>query len=130
MATSNQIKVQGAVTAQPATASLYSCTLQELLSLDLCAVYQASKGAVESIASTDLAPFTIPFSTITKGRFFAIRLVSGGSMKVLMTTGLGVAVLPLSDLLMWHAPNQGDQATQIQVVGTGDLAYALAGDLT
>lgn len=130
MAQSSQIKVVGAVTAAPATSSLYSCTLQELLSLDACAVYQSSKGNVLTIASTDMAPFTIPFEAITKGRFFAARILAGASMKVLMTTGLGVAPLPLSDLLLIHNPNEGDQFTQIQVVGTGDFAYALAGDLT
>lgn len=130
MAQSAQIKVIGAVTAQPATASIYSCSLQELLSLELCAVYQASKGSVLSIDSTDLAPFTIPFEAIVKGRFFAARILAGASMKLLVTTGLGVAPVPLSDAFMLHNPNTGDEFTAIQVVGTGDFAYALAGDIS
>lgn len=130
MAQSRQVTVTGVATATPATASNFSCTLQALLPLDVCAVYQASKGTELSIDSTDLAPFSVPFEGITKGRFFGIRLRSGNSMKVLVTTALGVAPLPLSDLFLWHAPNDGDQATAIQIVGTGDVAYLFAGDVS
>lgn len=129
MAQSAQIKVTGVVTTAPATSSFFSCTLQELLNLSLCAVYESAKGAGVSISSTDLAPYSVPFEGITKGRFFAVRVLSGVSMKVLVTTALGVATLPLSDLHMIHNPNDGDQITAIQIVGIGDLAYALAGDV-
>lgn len=129
MAQSAQVKVTGVATASPATSSNYSCTLQALLPLDVCAVYQASKGMELSIDAIDAAPFTLPFEGITKGRFLGIRLRAGNSMKVLITTALGVAPLPLSDLIMWHAPNAGDEATAIQIVGTGDVAYLFAGDV-
>lgn len=130
MAQSAQVQVTGVARAAPATSSLYSCTLQALLPLDVCAVYQASKGMELSIDSTDLAPFVLPFEGITKGRFFGVRLRAGASMKVIITTALGPAPLPLSDLILWHAPNDGDEATAIQIVGTGDLAYLFAGDVS
>lgn len=129
MAQSSRIKVTGMVAASPATSSAYSCTLQALMDLSLCAVYQAAKGAELSIASTDLAPYSVPFESITKGRFFCARVLSGASMKLLITTGLGVATLPLSDRYMIHNPSDGDEITAIQIVGTGDLAYVLSGDV-
>lgn len=129
MAQAATIKVIGAVTAQPQTASIYSCTLQELLPLQSEAVYEASRGTVTSVASTDLAPFSVPFEGITKGRLFALRLLAGVTMKVKVTTALGVATFPVSDLFLLHVPNPGDEVTAIQLVGTGDVAYALAGDI-
>lgn len=130
MGQSSQICVVGAVTAQPLTASAYSCTFQGFLPLDIAAVYEASKGAVISVASTDPSPFTLPFEGIVKGRFFALRLLSGATMKVLITTALGVATIPVSNLHLIHNPNPGDEITAIRLVGTGDVAYCLAGDLT
>lgn len=129
MAQAATLLVVGVVTAQPSTASIFACTLQELLPLNTSAVYESVKGTVISVASTDLAPFNVPFEGITKGRFFALRLAAGATMKVKVTTALGVAVFPVSDLFLLHVPNPGDEVTAIQLVGTGDVAYCLAGDI-
>lgn len=129
MAQAATIQVVGAVTSQPQTASFYSCTLQQLMPLELCAVYESVKGNILSIAGTDLAPFDLPFEGITKGRFLAIRLLSGATLKAKITTALGVATIPVSDLFLIHLLNPGDEVTAVQLIGTVDLSYVLAGDV-
>jgi hypothetical protein len=130
VAQSTTLQLVGVLHAQPAPASLYSQTLQELLPLSFSAVYGAVKGGVIPVASTDLAPFTLPLEGIVKGRVFAMRLMSGATMKLRITTALGTAVLNVSGQFLLHAPATGDQFTAIQLVGTGDVAYAIAGDVT
>jgi hypothetical protein len=130
VAQSTVIQVSGAVAAMPAAASLYSSSLQEFLSLCSQATYGAAKGGGVSVASTDMSPFVVPFEGITKGRMFGLALLSGQTMKVKMTNGDGVAIIPVSDKLWLHAPNPGDEFTAISLVGTGDVSYFLAGDTT
>lgn len=129
MAQSVSLQVIGAVTATPSTVAAYSCTLQQLLPLSLSAVYESSKANIISVDSTDLAPFSIPFENIIKGRLFGMRLLSGATMKLLVTTALGVFTIPVSDLQLIHNPTDGDEFTAIKLVGTGDVAYCLAGDV-
>lgn len=130
MAQSTTVQLTGVLVSQPATPSLYSCTLQELVNLSFCATYGATKDGVIPIASSDGSPFNLPFEGIIRGRVFALRLLSGATMKLKITTGLGVAILSVSGQFLFHSPNPGDEITAIQLVGTGDVAYVLAGDVT
>jgi len=122
------VKVTGAIASAPSGASIFSSSLQEFLGLNFTYTYGAKKSGDISVNSTDMSPFSIPFEGILKGRIFAMRLISGGTMKVLLTTALGVAALPISDELLIHSPNPGDQFTAIQLVGSGDVRYFMAGD--
>lgn len=130
MAQATPIQLTGVLTARPADPSFGSCSLLELLPLTFCASYSSAKSGAPSIASTDVAPFTVPLEGITKVRMFALRVRSGIGLKVLLTTALGVAAFPVSDEYLFHNPTVGSEATQIQLVGTGDVLYALAGDLS
>lgn len=98
--------------------------------VSFCAVYQSAKGGNISVASTDPSPYTLPLEGILKVRVFGLRLLSGATMKVKITTALGVATFPCSDELVIHSPNPGDEITAIQLIGTGDILYAIAGDVS
>lgn len=131
MAQSNVLGVVGAVSIAPASSALFTpASLQQFLSLNLDATYGAAKGMERSVAVLAASPETLPLEGITKLRFLALRVLSGATMQVWLTTALGVAKIPVSDALLWHAPNPGDEATLVQIVGTADFQYVLAGDLT
>lgn len=131
MAQSVPVQVIGAITAQPSTASIYSCTLQAALPLNACINCQSVKSNdLSGIASTDIAPFPIPFESITKARVFAMRLVGGATMKLVMTFSSGVFSIPVSDLFSWVSPNPGDECLSIVLVGSGDVSYLIGGDIT
>lgn len=133
MGQSTVVRLTGALAAQPATGSLYSSSLNELLDVTFCATYGGVKGNVPTLTAPNNTPFSIPFEGITKGRVFALRLLSGVSVQVTITTAAGSAVLPVSDELLIHNPNPGDEITAI-TIGTANaqvqIAYALAGDVT
>lgn len=130
MAQSSTVNLTGVLTSQPASPSFFSCSAQELLPVSFCATYGSAKGGGISVASTDSVPFSLPFEGITKARVFAMRLMSGATMKLKITTALGVATLPCSDEFVLHNPNPGDEILSIQLIGTGDILYALVGDVS
>lgn len=130
MAQQTTVQLTGVLVASPAVPSLYSCTLQELINLGFCATYGATKNGVLPIASPG-SPVALPFEGIIKGRMFAMRLLSGATMKVVITTASqGPAACPVSNVLLVHNPNPGDEITGITFQGTGDIAYVLSGDVT
>jgi len=131
VAQSTVIQVSGAVAAMPAAGSLYTASLQEFLALSTQATYGAAKGGAISVNSTDLAPFVLPLEGIAKGRMIGIGLISGQTIKVLLTTALGVdQAIPVSDKLFLHMPSAGDEFTAVKLVGVADIQYFLAGDVT
>lgn len=129
MAQSTQVELQGVINATPSLPSAYCGTAQQLLPLSFCATYGASKGGVIPVASSDGSPFNLPLEGINKVRMFAIRLASGATMKVRITTALGVANVPVSGQFLFHSPAPGDEITAIALIGTGDVTYAIAGDV-
>ena len=129
MAQSTTVKIMGVLVAQPATPGLCSYRCRSELNLSFYATYGAAVDGNISIA-TPSSPTPLPFQGIAKGRAFAFRLLSGATMRVSITTALGVAVFNVSDVLLFHSPNPGDEITAISFQGTGDIAYALVGDVT
>lgn len=134
MAQSNVVRVTGVATVDPASSALFTpSSLSQFLSLNLEVTYGSAKGMERSTAGTVGSPDTLPFEGITKARFLAIRALSGVTIQVWITTALGIAKIPVSDELVWHAPNPGDEATLIQLAlagGSADFQYVLAGDVT
>jgi hypothetical protein len=127
---STTVQVAGAVTVAPSSPAQLSTSVQAFLKLDLSVVYESAKGGIVSVNSTSLSPFVVPFEGIVRGRFFAFRLESGATMEVHVVTGLGTAIFPVSDELVIHNPNPGDEFTAISLIGAGDVRYLLAGDLS
>lgn len=81
------------------------------------------------IASTDGSPFILQSAVVPAARFLAIRVLSGVSVKVKLTSAAGIdQTILVSSLLIWDAPTPGDEITSIKLVGTATLEYFLAGD--
>lgn len=131
MAQSTVVQVSGAIAAQPAAGALFTASLQEFLSLSTTATYGAAKGGAISVNSTDIAPFVVPLEGIVKGRMIGIGIISGQTVKVLLTTALGTdQAIPVSDKLFLHMPSAGDEYTALKIVGVADIQYFLAGDVS
>lgn len=119
----------GYLNGSPAQGSVGSPSLIELLNTSFSGTYGSSKSARPNVINaTDLVPYAIPFETITKVRVFALK-VRSGSITVKMTSSAGVnQALNISDILLMHLPNAGSELTAINLVGTADLEYSIAGD--
>ena len=124
------VQVAGVVSAGTTTPSVLGLpALAEVVNLALTATYSSLKGGAISIASP-VTPVPIPFEGIVAGRFFALRLDSGPTVQVSATfAGSGLAVIPVSDELVLHSPRVGDELVSLELVGTADLRYVLAGDV-
>lgn len=125
------IEITGVISARPASTAFGACTLQELLPLNTRAVYASGKGASISVSATSPSPpFVLPLEGIVAVRLFAMRLLSGDSIRVTITTPVGTATFPVSDEFVLHNVNPGDEITAISFVGSAEIAYAIAGDVT
>lgn len=131
MAQSRLIGVTGALVSGPPTSALFGGdSRDDFLSLDFQATYGASKGATISIVGTDMAPVVLSLEGIVKGRLFALRVLSGDVVKVLLTQLSGVSTILVDDEFFFHSRNDANKFTAISLVGTADLSYVLAGDVT
>lgn len=132
MAQNEYVRVNGAVIAGPVVSPPGGPSLQEVASLAISASYGSSKSARPSIVNaTMVSPYAIPLDTITKVRLLFVRVVSGNSIKLLLTSPSGGAdqVVPVSDQALLHCPNPGDEFTAVKIVGSADLNVFLAGDV-
>lgn len=126
------VYVDGALRAGPVVPQPGGPSLQDVASLAVRASYGSTKTARPSIINaTLLAPYVVPLDTITKVRLLFVRVVTGNSIKLLLTTPNGGAdqVVPVSDQILIHVPNPGDEITAVKVVGSADLNVFLAGDV-
>lgn len=130
MAQSRTVWVNGAVSVSP-TSAPNGPSLADNLAISLTNTFQASKASPLSIASTDGSPFTLSLDSIVKVRFIALKVNSGASVKMLLTSAAGTdQKVSVSGLFLWHAPNAGDEITAIKLVGTADVELLIAGDLS
>lgn len=133
MSQANRIELQGVLTGGPAAPSYFSSTLAELLPLNFCDVYASEKHGIITINSTDLAPFVLPFEGITKCRLMAFRILAGLTMKIRLTSALGVNFVPCSDLFFLRVRNPDDEITALALITAAqsvDVAYMIAGDVS
>jgi hypothetical protein len=128
MAIPQTIRHDGALTGNQSPGGIPGAL--ELLPTALQATYAMAKTAAPSIINaTSLSPYVIPLETISRIRLFGMR-VRGQSIKVLVTSAAGAdQAFNVSDLLLLHCPNQGDELTAIKLVGTADITYVIAGDV-
>jgi hypothetical protein len=120
----------GSLAGSPATATSAFPSLTEIANTSFQRTYsQRIAGTLSVIGATDLSPLAMPFGSITKAHVVYLRM-QGGSLKVKFTSAAGVdqAIL-VSDEILLHTPNVGDEITAINLVGTGvDCEYVLIGD--
>jgi hypothetical protein len=128
MAIAATVQHVGSLSGCPATPTTTFPTLQEIANTSFSRTYsQRIADTLSVVGATDLAPFSVPFGSITKARMVYLR--ASQTIKIKVTTLLAVdQVLPLSDMFLLHNPNEGDQITAIKVVGTADIECVLAGD--
>jgi hypothetical protein len=133
VAQSNQVQLQGILTAGPAAPGYGSGTLSEILPVSFCDTYQVIKNNVRTINAANGSPLAIPLEGIVKCRIIALRILAGLTVQVTLTTGAGVAVFNVSDQFLLRVRNPGDEVTAISI-GTNsqdcDIALLLAGDIS
>lgn len=131
MAFPSTVAHQGALQGAPTASSVGTPSLTEILNTSFSNTYGSSKAARPGIVGATVgSPYVIPFETITKVRMFAFR-VRGGSLEFRLTSAKGVdQALACSDIWLWHSPFAGDEITAIKVIGTADLEYVIAGDVS
>lgn len=132
MALPATISHTGSLSGSPASGSIGAPSLQEILNTSWSGTYGSSKSGRPGIVNaTDLLPFTICLETITKVRVLIIN-VKAGTMKVLVTSAAGIdqAFSISNGNLIMHMPAAGDELTSVKLVGTADIEYVLAGDVT
>jgi hypothetical protein len=120
---------QGVLSGSPAASST-GLTLQDIFNTNFSLTLGVSKSARPSIVgATDVSPYVIPLETITKVRCIAIRSPDRSSFVVKLTSSKGsLQAIPCSGVFLWQGTNSGDEVTVIQIVGTVDLEYFIAGD--
>ncbi len=130
MAQARTVWLNGAISIAP-TPVVAGPSLGDMLNISATATYQASKSAPLSIRSTSDSPFSVSLDSIVKVRFMALKVNSGASVQVQITSAAGNdQKVGVSGLFIWHAPNAGDEITAIKLVGTADIELLLAGDLS
>lgn len=92
---------------------------------------QSDAGTVQ-VTSTDGLPYNLVVATITSVRLLFIRVLNGGTLKVLLTSAAGVdQAIRLSGEQLWEAPNAGDEFSAVKIVTAGaavDFEYIVGGD--
>jgi len=123
----------GALNGSPSSGPLSGPSLVELLNTSFTETYNArGSGAPTVVGATDMAPFVLDLAnfTITKVRMFALK-VNAGTIVVKVTSAKGTdQAVPVSKLWLWDAPFAGDEITAIKFVGTADLEFVIAGDVS
>jgi len=104
--------------------------LMGAISLAFQATFDAVFADAVPIASSDGSPFIPSLGAITAVRAIAIRSLTGATVVVKLTSAKGTdQQLPVSDLLVIQAKNEGDQYTAIKIVGTATIEYLIAGNI-
>jgi len=128
MSQPSTIGINGAVVASPANTAQFAPSLQEMLSISCERTYSYKSGNSATVNNLIGSPYVVPLGSVTKVRFLALRVI-GAALQVLVTSASGTdQTFKVSDLWLWHSPNEGDQLTAIKLVGTADIEYVLAGD--
>ena len=120
----------GAISGQPAMVP-NGPSLADTLNTSFSATYSASKASrLSVVGATDVSPYILPLDSITKVRFFALRVLNGPSIKVKLTSAAGADQAQSGTFFLWNSPNSGDEITAIKLVGTADIELMIAGDVS
>lgn len=122
------IKVVGQASTSPASASASSSDTGTF-NLGLSHQYSEQAGGNLQVNGTDSNPFVLSNPNVDLVRFLSIRALGGASFKVQLTSAVGTnQMFRLSDLLVLHSPNVGDELVAINLIGTGEIEYKMAGE--
>jgi hypothetical protein len=125
------VDLSGSVVVQPAVGSSTFPTSNDTLTLGVKRTYTREFGGIIAVTGTDGTPQPLPFGSITKVKFVALR-VTGGKVKFRITTADGAAqILPVTGTLVIDNPDSGSEITALTmaVVSAGpQVEYTLAGE--
>lgn len=97
------------------------------LSFDFHAQYDQSLEAVRHVSGTSMAPHDLDLGGVTAVYFFTLRILSGGPLVLLLDSGAGIAQkIPVSEEIFLDNKT-GSPITRVQIVGTADIEFMLAG---
>ncbi len=129
MAQPKTVTVNGAVIVGPASSTSLVPSLQDNVLLSVLRTYAYSTADTYSINNpVEGSPFTLPLGSITKVRFFYMRVI-GASAELMVTNAHGAdQKFDVSEMIVWSSPNEGTQLTAIKLVGVTDIEVILSGD--
>lgn len=104
-------------------------TLSPLLDLGLRATYAQMDAGSFSFTGSSGSPYRLNPGGVTLIRFLVLRAVDGQSIVARLSSAAGGAqAVPISSLFVLHVPNDGDELTAVDLVGSGRIEYLAAGD--
>ena len=97
------------------------------LVFDFQAEYERSLEAARHVSGTVSAPYDLGLGGVAGIYLFALRVLSGGPLTLLLTSAAGTAQeMPVSGEIF--IDNEGGvPITRIQIAGTADIEFMLAG---
>ena len=94
---------------------------------DFRAQYDQSLEGVQHVAGTDVAPYDLDLAGITSVYLLALHVLSGGPLTLLLDSTAGTAQeFPVSEEI-FLSNKGGVPFTRIQIVGTADVEFMIAG---
>lgn len=120
------LTTSGSVQADPSPSSASDGSALLSSSIDLASsdVFDGVFAGNVPIAGT----LVFQLGAIAKVRHVSVRAVDGQSLTVSVTSGRGVAAIPVSSLLVLRAKNDGDEITALSIAGIGRVEYIVAGN--
>ena len=123
MSTARAFNFTGALLAEPPHGGGRRTTLI----FDSHAQYDQSLEAARHVSGTSIAPHDLDLGGVTSVYFFALRVLSGGPLTLLLTSSAGTAQeFPVLEE-MFLDNKGGVPLTRVQIVGTADIEFMLAG---
>lgn len=123
MSTARNFTFTGALLAKPPQGGGRSTTLV----FDFCSQYdQSSEGAIH-VSGTALAPYNLELSGITSVYLLGLTVLSGGPLTLLLDSAVGTAqAVPVAQEI-FLSNKGGVPITRVQIIGTADIEFMLAG---
>lgn len=116
-------RLTGALLAEASQGRGRSTTMM----LDSSASYPQSFDGVKDVAGTVGTPYELELGGITSVYLFALRVLSGGPLTLLLDSTAGTAQeFPVSEEI-FLSNKGGVPFTRIQIVGTADVEFMIAG---
>lgn len=120
------LTTSGSVQATPSPSSAVDGSALLGSSVDL-----ASTDTFDAVFAGNLpiaGTLALALGAVVAVRYVSVRAVDGQSLTVSITSGRGVALVPVSDLLVVRARNAGDEISAVSISGNGRVEYIIGGN--
>ena len=124
MSTARTFSLTGALLAESTHGGRARSTT---MMLDSSAQYPQSFDGVQDVSGTVGTPYDLELGGITSVYLFALRVLSNGPLTLLLDSAAGTAQeIPVSEEILLSNKG-GVPFTRIQIVGTADIEFMIAG---